>query len=203
MKPVVLDMKKFKLAIVFFCFLLLCSVVNSQTKSEKEERIKADAFPEQAKACLKILPKTEKGIKYYKETNDTIISYEAKFKINKKKYSIEFNKNGILEDIEITIDFNNFPEMVRVSIVSYLQTNYDSFEVLKAQKQYKNELGFNSEMILKEALLDKKDEGIFYELVIETHQKSISTYKEITFNDSGTFLFEQTIMRSLSDDIQY
>ena len=192
-------MMRFKFIIVGLCFLFFYAVGMSQTKSEKEERISSNMFPENAISFLSELPKNVKKIKYYKETNDTIISYEAKLKLNKKNYSIEFSQNGILEDIEITIKLNDMPEAIRIAILSYLKTTYDSFEILKVQKQYKNPSEPNSKALLNKAVLNNSDEGVYYELVTVDN----NIYKEFTFNDSGDYLFDKTITLSTSDDVQY
>lgn len=74
-----------------------------QTKNEKEERIKKEVFPKIALLTLNDLPQSSKRLKFYRETDGDKKSYEAKFKLNRKIYSIEFNSQGQLEDVEVKI----------------------------------------------------------------------------------------------------
>lgn len=196
-------MRKFRKIAVFFMLLFFGVLSYSQTKNEKEERIKKKMFPKKALDLLDALPKDAKRIKFYKETNDTIISYEAKLKLNKRGYSIEFDKNGTLEDIEITINLTNLPNVTKASILHYLETNYDRFDIIKIQKQFKNETSAIPSDVLSDALLNQKEKGVFYELIVDTHRSDDTVPKEFTFNESGNYVSEKNIILSSSYYVLY
>ncbi len=74
----------------------------SQYKQEVEQRL---AKIETPSFMVDFASKIEgaKKIKYYQETDGSVVSYELKFCKNKERYSVEFSKEGILEDVEIDV----------------------------------------------------------------------------------------------------
>jgi len=111
----------------FFTILIYCFAVSlcvSQTKNEREERITIAKLPEKAKTTLSKLPNAIKRLKFYKETDGDHRSYEAKFKYEKKYYSIEFDTLGIIEDIEVVLKQHQFTNGVKTEIFSYFENSF-------------------------------------------------------------------------------
>lgn len=100
-------MKRFSTYLV----LLFCIYGFSQSKNEKEERIPASEFPEVSHKYFNGITDKVNYLKFYRETDGNKQSFEAKFKLNKLYYSVEFNTDGVLEDIEIVIKKKIFLRM--------------------------------------------------------------------------------------------
>jgi len=92
----------------------------AQNKYEREYRIRKVQFPERALGYIQEKLTDAKRIRFYKETDSTKVSYEAKFKKDRLWYSIEFNKEGGLEDIEILIKSIDIPEASFQTMNTYL-----------------------------------------------------------------------------------
>ena len=121
-------------AICIAVLLLLSSSAFGQ-KVERESRIKSTDVPEKA---LEYIEQTSLDkVKWYRETGLESISFEAKFKHERRWYSVEFSEEGVLEDIEIEIDLHQVPEPTRESIDKYLEAEFKRHRKKKVQIQYK------------------------------------------------------------------
>ena len=87
----------YNLLITYIC-LFFSLISHAQTKNEKEERINKEDFPNNALEVTDHIPAHAKRLRFYKETDGEKQSFEAKFKLNKLRYSVEFNTNGELEE---------------------------------------------------------------------------------------------------------
>ena len=83
--------------------LLCCFSITAQTKNEKEFRISLSEFPQNSQEILSAVQDQVKRIRFYKEIDGDQESYESKFKFGKRWFSVEFSKDGVLEDIEVTV----------------------------------------------------------------------------------------------------
>ena len=114
-----------------------------EVKHEQEQRIEAQAMPGGAMTYLKTLDGNKKRIKYYFEQDGARRSYEAKFKLKGSKYSVEFDENGNLEDIEIERSETETGTVLK-SIEDYLKQTYVRHKIEKIQAQYLPNKPFNS-----------------------------------------------------------
>ncbi|MBK8705114.1 MAG: hypothetical protein IPN33_17155 [Saprospiraceae bacterium] len=114
----------------FVIIFLSLNVIQAQTKFEKEYRLKNTSVPEKAQAFIDSLPFHEK-IKWYFEENNVGNSIEAKFKVHKTKYSIEFDVEGELQDVEIEVKWNDVSKSVQDQITAFLDANYGFFKIEK------------------------------------------------------------------------
>ena len=124
--------RKFLLSI--HLILLVC-VVSAQEKFERERRIAADQIPQQAKDFIDNLS-FSKQVKWFLEEGIDTYSFEAKTKHIKKRYSIEFNQEGQIEDIEIKIKKADIPPNTRNTIIASFENTYDKYHINKIQSQY-------------------------------------------------------------------
>lgn len=116
--------------------LSLCACYSfSQTKIEKETRIKSSLIPKNAINYIDSL--SLKKVKWYKETNTNSYSYEAKFKYNKQLYSIEFDSLGNLSDIEVNVKLKMLAQNAQKAICNKLDSVFEKCKIIKIQKQYK------------------------------------------------------------------
>ena len=74
---------KNKLLILSLVFSFYSCLVISQTKNEKEERIKLSELPSSVREIVGTLPKKIKRLKFYKETDGRKNSFEIKLKYQK------------------------------------------------------------------------------------------------------------------------
>lgn len=167
-------------------FLLSASHAFSQNKYEREHRIKKSQFPQVALDFISSDLEHAKRIRYYKETDSAKVSYEAKFKKDRLKYSIEFDESGVLEDVEIEIKQVDIPNDVYAKLNAYLQKRFLKYRILKMQQQYPL-LENDTETTLKNAFQNLMLPSIKYELMVAG--KSDKNYEqfEILFDANGNF----------------
>jgi len=201
MKFIALDMKKF--SSLLFISLLCCFSSVAQTKNEKETRITKDEFPKEALAILNTLPKEIKRIKYLKETDNDKESYEAKFKLNRKRYSVEFSENGILEDIEITIKKRELNKPFLEKLEHFFKTTYTKHSILKIQKQFVASSKLSSSDLLDLAVKNPMSPNTNYELIVEVKTESRREIKELTFNKDGELISQRIVVPSSYEHVLY
>jgi signal recognition particle GTPase len=181
-----------------FCFVFLLFsgifIGSSQAKYEREFRIKKSQFPENALLQIRESLKEAKRIKFYKEIDSAKTSFEAKFKKDKLWYSIEFDKEGILEDIEILIKEIDIPSDTFKEISNYLKTKYSKYRIKKIQQQYPYVQGEHIEETLKNAFQNLLLPTINYELIVAGKKDKNYYDYEILFDANGKY---KSIRRSL------
>jgi hypothetical protein len=176
-------MKKFSLICLFF----FCTLSFSQSKNEKEERIDASEFPKIALSYFNEISSKVKYLKYYKETDGNKKSFEAKFKLNKLHFSVEFDTLGKLEDIEIVIKQKHIPKPVFKTIMEYFNTNFDKVRFIKIQKQYVNNSKKNDQYFINYVLDSPIGKNTHFEIIAEVKIKRERFLKEFTFKNTGEF----------------
>lgn len=195
MKLTVLDMMKSKNILVLL--LLLSSFCFSQTKNEKEERILQKNFPEKTSLSVSLIKLKSKRILFYKETNNTKISFETKFKFNKHRYSIEFSENGTLEDVEKTLK-NDLNE-----IETFFNKNYDKWSLKKVQKQYIFNAKTKQHIFINNILKNEEDSAFNFEIIAEVKEKKSYSLKEFLFDSKGNHLSTKNIATSSYGHVLY
>jgi hypothetical protein len=176
-------MTKFNtLIILLFSFLSF-----SQNKNEKEERIPGYEFPEVSHKYFNGISDKVNYLKFYRETDREKYSFEAKFKLNKLYYSVEFNTKGILEDIEIVIKKKHIPKDVLSNINDYLDKYFDKTRFIKIQKKYINNTLKNDKEFIDHIIENPEGNNTHYEIIAETKTKGNRTLKELTFTSLGEF----------------
>jgi len=171
-----------------FIALLLWSMSKGfgQQKFEKEYRINSEDVPS---AAINFLQKItdKKRLKWVAEESQDGKTIEAKFYKNRRKYSVEFDKQGQLIDIEILISVSNLPASEKVLLEKTLGNEFAKFSILKIQKQFKNitfdqiESFFNSK--------ENKDFDTYdFEVVVKGKSKDRFELYELLLSKSGTLL---------------
>lgn len=185
--------RKFK---TILCFLLLfCGLFSSaQNKYEREYRIRKVQFPEKALGYIADKLTHAKRIRFYKETDSVKISYEAKFKKDRLWYSIEFNQEGSLEDIEILISAVDIPDETFNSVKAYLSQYFKKYRIRKIQQQYPFTEEESPEVTIKNAFQNLMLASINYELIVAGKKEKNFEQFEVLFDAEGTF---KSIRKSL------
>ncbi len=184
--------------VVFFLF----TQALGQEKRERQKKIKPHQMPSGTLELLRQSMPDLKKVRYYEETDGDHLSYEAKFLIQKRFFSVEFSKEGLLEDVEVKISYKNLSSPLRNQIEHYLKQESEIFKVIKAQKQYKH-TGADPQTTLVIALHEGESEAIFFELEVDMNKgKGWSSY-EILFDRNGRFVSKRRIVTRSLDNLLY
>jgi len=191
-------MKLISYALCLSCFYYNC--VFSQVKYEKEYRIKKDEIPDNIKSYLNTVTFKNK-IKWYKEEGLSKYTYEAKTSHDNLNFSIEFDSVGIIEDVEIEIDWKNIPELAKKNIEFYLNKVYQKKKIIKVQIQFsgkpENLIKIIKDRELKQGLTKK------YEIVLKGKENKKFQMIEYLFSNEGKFENKAIIMMKNTDNLEY
>ncbi|TMM59597.1 hypothetical protein FEE95_07990 [Maribacter algarum] len=168
-------------------FLLWGLFASAQYKYEREYRIRKVQFPEKALDYIQEKLIDAKRIRFYKETDSIKVSYEAKFKKDRLWYSIEFDKEGMLEDIEILINPPDIPNDSFNKIQEYLSGNFKKYRIKKIQQQYAFSESESPETTIKNAFQNLMLPSINYELIVSGKKEKTTEQFEVLFDAEGKF----------------
>ena len=189
-------MKAFTFTLLFLSSLCLFS----QTKDEREFRVEKENFPTNAQSVLKELPNSAKRLKLYKETDGEKVSYEAKFKFKKNRYSLEFDTNGVIEDIEMIVNKKSIPiEIIEI----HFKSNYIRFKIIKIQTQYINTDSKNDKDFMIGVLNGYKGQKVNFEIIAEVKTESNRNVMEFLFTENGKFLNSRILKPTSYEHIMY
>ena len=189
-------MKKFIfLSLMIFPFIWKSA---AQIKYEKEIKINAEDVPKKAYRFIDMCFEETK-IKWFKEIRIKDISYEAKLTKNKKKYSIEFDSTGTLEDVEIDIKFKSLEENLRSNIEKNTSTEFSKYHVRKSQLQWSGNIVAIEELIKKGKTTRKYK--TCYEVVMHAKKDKVIKLYEILFDNKGEIILILEIKERPTDNM--
>lgn len=195
-------MNNIQVKIILASFLFCFQLAHSQYKYEREHRILKSQFPTEAIAIIEENITDYKRIKFYKETDSIKISYEAKLKKDKLWYSIEFNEDGKLEDIEILIKSTDIPNDTYSNIESYLNKNFTKYRIKRLQQQYPS-TNDSLDEIFKNAFQNLILSSNNYEFVVVGRKEKGYLDYEILFDADGNFKQIRTSLPPNYDHVLY
>lgn len=174
--------------------------LRAQDKFEREYRLKPALVPVKAQEFIKkMAPKAR--IKWFKEESHQGISIEAKFRDQKRKYSVEFDSSGNLQDIEWIVKFKNLSPSFQKQLEKNLAVLYDTWKLRKIQLQYK---GLPSAILQNLHQQQPSSEvQVAYEIVLKAKAASLIELYEITFDTQGTVQHIQKIRQQKADHLEY
>ncbi|HBH07714.1 MAG TPA: hypothetical protein DDX92_14050 [Flavobacteriales bacterium] len=185
--------------LVSFALLLCFYAAQSQEKVEREYRIKEGEVPAEA---LKFIDACnfDKKIKWFREENESGSSIEAKVRRQNRRHSIEFSKTGVLEDIEIEIDFEELPANTKGKIISGLDELFAKWSIRKVQIQYKGTTDKLLALIREDVntSLQKR-----YEIVLKAKKDRRLQMFQITTGQDGEIVEVQKIDLRSTDNLEY
>tara|TARA_B100001146_G_C16176791_1_gene432730 strand:- start:583 stop:1176 length:594 start_codon:yes stop_codon:yes gene_type:complete len=156
----------------------------TQHKYEWEHRIRKAQFPDEALQLISEKLQDAKRVKFYKETDSTKVSYEAKFKKDRLHYSIEFDENGVLEDVEILIKPVDIPDDSYTKMTKYLGNSFKKYRIRRMQQHYS--VGKEGvEKTLRNAFQNLMLPSIKYELIVAGRKDDGYEQFEILFDAEG------------------
>ncbi len=186
-------------------FLVLCLSLfgYGQTKREREYRIDREAFPEKALNDLGNYLDDVKRLRFFKEEDGDRESFEAKFKKGRLKYSVEFNQNGMLEDVEFIVKKNDLPDESYTAILADLQQKFSKYRIKKIQQQYLHPPTDDVAKTLRAAFQNLLLPEIRYELIVQGKKDGAWASFEITYDAEGHHLSTRTIVTAKYDHVLY
>jgi hypothetical protein len=184
--------------------LVLCTCFSfAQNKYEREFRIRKDQFPTLAKDLLDTHVKNIKRLKFYKETDSAKSSYEAKFKKDRLWYSMEFDVDGALEDIEITIEPLDVPSDVLANITMYFNKTFSKHRVKKIQQQYLTSKEEKLQKTLRNAFQNLLLPSLNYEIIVSGKEDKSYLEYEVLFDAQGNFIRRRKQLPPNYDHVLY
>lgn len=172
---------------IFIGCLCFFQIAIAQNKYEQESRIKKESFPENAFALIEDYLENATRIRFYQETDSLKKSFEAKFKKGRLHYSVEFNADGELEDVEFTINENDIPEDTWHTIKNYLDLKYPKLRVKKIQQQHPL-VDNNPEKTVHKAFQNLILPHINYEIIFSSKQEQKFQSFEALFDAEGNLV---------------
>tara|TARA_B100000945_G_C20143681_1_gene485134 strand:+ start:83 stop:640 length:558 start_codon:yes stop_codon:yes gene_type:complete len=160
----------------------------AQNKYERESRIDKEEFPSKSFSLIQKYLEDAKRVRFYQEMDSTKKSYEAKFKKGRLHYSVEFNKNGSLEDVEFKIKERDIPNDTWATIMYYLDENHAKPRVKKIQQQYSTQEGQPTEKTLHNAFQNLILPEVKYELVFSAKKDKEFQEYEALFDSEGQLI---------------
>nr|WP_297786260.1 hypothetical protein [uncultured Allomuricauda sp.] len=173
---------------IFFLLFGFAQITYAQNKYERESRIDKDDFPSSSFVLIEDYLEDAKRIRFYQETDSIKKSYEAKFKKGRLHYSVEFNENGKLEDVEFKIKERDIPNDTWSTIQFYLNENHAKCRVKKIQQQYPVQKEQSVEKTLHNAFQNLILPEVNYELVFSAKESNGFQEYEALFDSEGQLI---------------
>ena len=181
----------------FFFFFVLMNPMFSQVKFEKEYRLKENEVSKKAVAYTSMFG-FKKDVKWYGEESQDGKSIEAKGKVNKHTYSVEFTTDGNLIDIEKRIAFKELDKNEQILINNLLCTSFIKFSIKKVQLQF-TDIDKNDINKLTAGLITNYN----YEIVVKGKKKSTYHLYEFLISKKGKILKELKFSSVNTDNLEF
>ena len=182
----------------FFLLLFFGSTAIAQVKYEKEERIQKEALPTAVSKLLPLMETHAKRMRYYQEFDGQSISYEVKFKKHGTHFSVEFNQEGVLEDVEVLMSKSALP----TAVLETVKTHFQSVKFTRIQKQFvhRNE-GSQAQTI--QAVFENQLAPTAYELEVSGKTQNGYRQFELLIDPAGKLLKKSTILTKDYEHVVY
>ncbi|WKN46097.1 hypothetical protein [Tunicatimonas pelagia] len=166
-------------------------------KQEQEKRIKLQEIPKVAQDYLdSIWLKESRRKRFYRETDGKNLSYETKLVRNRRRFNIEFNDDGKLQDIEELTRFEEIPDSVRLRTDSVLTNGYSRHTIQRIQRQFLPNQTDDYQELTSENTQN-------YELEVSLNEGSEVHSYEMLFNSQSVLQQKRLIIRRLLDNFLY
>ncbi|MDT0555141.1 hypothetical protein [Patiriisocius hiemis] len=185
---------------LFLIMILFIQSSFSQEKFEREYRLKLEEVPQSAREFVEQF-NFNKKVKWYKEESDKGNSIEAKTKFKGDRYSIEFETNGVLQDLEITTHIDNLTSRAKSAVLKKFLEDFDKFRIVKIQHQYIGETSVLLEFFNNKSKRKEVTEN--YEIVVRGKKDKVYRKYEYLFSASGKFLSKKRIILRNTDNLEY
>lgn len=175
--------------------------LTAQYKYEKEERIAEDEVPEQALDFLEEIQPTRKD-KWYREQNLDGEAIEVKLKRNGERYSIKFDTEGELIDVEKLIKWRDIPEETRDEIDEEWEEFFERRRIEKIQIHYKDDAE-NLIRFIQSPEGAPLESPIYYEIVVKGKTEGPYQLYEFLFDEEGEKVEMSRILTRRTDNMEF
>lgn len=172
----------------------------AQVKYERETRIRPSAVPTQARAFADTALGARK-IRWLKEFGLDAFSYEAKAKKDGRRYSIEFDTAGKVQDVEMEIKLSSLDPALRKKIDATLSGLFTHPKITKTQLQWTGPEPVLQALIQAGAGPENYTERV--EIVFKCRENGRPKLYEALFDASGALLSKLEIIPRNTDNLDY
>ena len=181
-------------------YFLIPHALRAQQKYEREYRLKSEMVPKSATKFIGLIG-AKSNVKWFREIGLKDVSVEAKFRHKGKKFSVEFDTLGKLQDVEFIVKKNEINPIVYTEIESHLDSLYQKWKFKKIQIHYR---GQPSDILSSlENSIPNSSIKMFYEVVLKGKTSGNMQLYEITFNDLGELQAILQIIQDKADHLEY
>lgn len=185
---------------LLFLFVMAPFPSFAQVKVEQESRLQEEEVPDKALTAVRSLPYDGK-VKWYREQGLDRTSVEAKFRMHDRRYSLEFDEDGNLEDIEIEVIWKELAKAARDTMNVQFRQDCGKLAIKKVQVQYTGE----PSVLLSDPELGDRVAGrtTRYEVVVRCRKEDGPGLYEYLFSDGGGLLSIARIADGNSSHLEY
>lgn len=180
--------------------MLTCFSLYAQEKLEKERRIQPSEVPAAAQSFIDSCMFTG-TIKWYAEEELDGTSVEAKLKEVGYRYSIEFDTQGQIEDVEIERDPDQLSPWVIDSMRAYLSRTTMKYKIKRMQVQWTGDR--QALIMLIRAGQTHMPHTIKYEVEIKLRDDEGRHMYEYLFTAGGEFIQRRRVIYRTTDHLDY
>ncbi len=183
-----------------FLIFLFAASVSAQEKAEMEQRVKVDEVPERAVEWRDDAYEKARRVRWYYEETSGLKSYEAKFKWKDRRHSVEFDTTGVIQDIEVSVEWQELPEEAQQNILGYLDSTFQKYNIQKIQQQWSG-----SPDDLEDLIDEDESENITIRYEIEYYGKN-EWHDELwegLFDARGKMLDERMVKLRPTDNLNF
>ena len=171
--------------ILFLLTLSPCSMsAQEEAKFELEERVSHLEVPEIAKDSLCLLIPSTTRIRWYKDISHIGQTYEAKFKHEGSRYSVEFDSLGHLADIEVELSWKH----MQASEKTALNRSFSSIQGFKLQRIQAQWTGRVIDLTRRDGSNGLIPKAMAYEVEFKGEMNERFAYWEGLFTPEGELL---------------
>lgn len=191
-------------AILIACIALICvaqpGFAQNGLKMEQEMKVSIQEVPDKAMVWLRDALELPKRLTWYKQMSDNVKVYEVKYTWQGDFYSVEFDMDGNIDNIEILRKWNALPEAGRKGMEAYFDSSYTRHRLQKVQVQYTGDPDQ-----LKSVFADAIDEGLTlrYEVVYRGKDEEEHALWESLFDHHGKHIERDKVILRPVDNISY
>lgn len=171
-----------------------------QDKVERERRIKRSEVPENAREWMRDAFEGLSKVRWYYEETSGSASYEAKLRWGSKRVSVEFDTSGVVEDIEMEIDFGDLSPEVKNTLEDWFDSNYRRYDLKRIQEQWTGDPDD-----LEDAVDEDEVDSVVIKYEIEYYSISDDTKAlwEGLFDATGNFINKRKIILRPTDNLNF
>ncbi len=182
--------------------LVISSLCHAQEGYEREHRIRKSQFP----ILKQDLTLTGSGIKqqrFYKEMDNSQITYTMKFKQDRLRYFMDFNPEGILQTMGFKVKQVDFPSDTYSNIEAYLAANFYKVRIRRMYQEYPVANAEEIETTINNAFQNMLLPDNMYRLIFSAKKDKKRTEYEAYFDAEGNFMKIRQSLPANYDHILY